>query len=207
MDVRKEEAAIRRRRLVDAAIEVVGEVGADRLTMEMVAERADTATRTVYNHFSTREQLFNEMNARLLEMYRTATALEMSATGEPSERLSQFVSIVFDNYERQGESLTTLLELHTDAIHQKISEMRQWRRRQLEEILRPGKDRLRLPLAQAVALAFVMTNHVSWRVLRHEIGLSQAKTVDTTITGLEAALFDLPHAKASPRRGRARAHG
>ena len=46
MDVRKEEAAIRRRRLVDAAIEVVGEVGADRLTMEMVAERADTATRT-----------------------------------------------------------------------------------------------------------------------------------------------------------------
>ena len=43
MDMRKEEAASRRRRLLDAAIEVVGEVGTERLTMEMVAERADAA--------------------------------------------------------------------------------------------------------------------------------------------------------------------
>src|SRR4051794_6644019 len=166
MEVRKEEAAVRRRRLVDAAIEVVGEVGADRLTMEMVAERADTATRTLYNHFSTREQLFAEMNARLLEMFRNAAMLDAATTGEPAERLRQFVSIFFDNYERQGESLTTLLALNDDTVRAQVSEIRRWRRQQLEEVLRPAKNQLRLPLAQAVAFAFVMTNHVSWRVLR-----------------------------------------
>ena len=207
MEVRKEEAAVRRRRLVDAAIEVVGEVGADRLTMEMVAERADTATRTLYNHFSTREQLFAEMNARLLEMFRNAAMLDCPTTGEPAERLRQFVSILFDNYERQGESLTTLLALNDDTVRAQVSEIRRWRRQQLEEVLRPAKNQLRLPLAQAVAFAFVMTNHVSWRVLREEIGLSQAKALETTITGLEAALFDLTRTKASPRRGRARGHG
>src|SRR5262245_38874564 len=126
MGVRSEEAAIRRRRLVDSAIEVVGDVGADRLTMEMVAERADTATRTLYNHFSTREQLFAEMNARLLELFRTAAVLELPATGEPADRLRQFVSILFDNYEHQGDSLTTLLELNDDAIRAQVSEMRSW---------------------------------------------------------------------------------
>jgi hypothetical protein len=45
------------------------------------------------------------------------------------------------------------------------------------------------PLRQAVALAFVLTNHISWRVLREEIGLSQATAIETTVTGLEAGLF------------------
>jgi AcrR family transcriptional regulator len=190
MDVRSEEAANRRRRLLDAAIAVVGEVGADRLTMEMVAERADTATRTLYNHFSSRDELFNEMNARLFDMFRTATALELPTEGEPPERLRQFVTILFGNYERQGQSLTTLVELKHEGIQAQLGEMRLWRRQQLEQILRPAKSALRLPLDQSVALAFVMTNHVTWRALRDEVGLGQAKTIETTVTGLEAALFD-----------------
>jgi len=207
MDVRKEEAALRRRRLIDAAIEVLGEVGADRLTMEMVAERADTATRTLYNYFSTREQLLAAMNARLLDLFRDAAVMDVTTTGEPQERLRQFVSIFLDNFERQGSSLTALLALDDDAVRAQISEIRRWRRQTLEEMLRPAKNRLRLPLAQAVAIAFVMTNHVTWRVLREEIGLSQAKAVETAITGLEAALFEPTPRKATARRGRARAHG
>ena len=39
MAIRSEEAALRRRRLIDATIEVLRDVGADRLTMDMVAER------------------------------------------------------------------------------------------------------------------------------------------------------------------------
>ena len=104
MDIRSEAAALRRRRLIDATVEVLAEVGADRLTMDMVAERADAATRTIYNYFPTRQDL-------------------LSAVG------------------------------------------------------------------QAVAFAFVMTNHVSWRVLREELALTQEQAVETTVTGIEAGLF------------------
>jgi AcrR family transcriptional regulator len=49
---------------------VLGEAGADRLTMEAVAKRADTATRTVYNHFSSRDELIAAALDQLLREYR-----------------------------------------------------------------------------------------------------------------------------------------
>ena len=72
MDTRAEETAARRRRLLDAAIEVLGEAGADRFTMEAVANRADAATRTLYNHFSSRDELIAAALHRLLQEYRDA---------------------------------------------------------------------------------------------------------------------------------------
>jgi hypothetical protein len=68
--------------------------------------------------------------------------------------------------------------------------VRTWRRERLTQILRPANKTLRLPLKRAVAFAFVATNHHSWRALREEVGLTQRQAIDTTITGLEAALFD-----------------
>src|SRR5580658_460871 len=111
MDTRSEAAALRRRRLIDATVEVLGEVGVDRLTMDMVAERADAATRTVYNHFSTRQELLAAVEAHLLQAFREALQLEIPEEGEATARLGQFVAVLFDMYERQGAALTTLLEL------------------------------------------------------------------------------------------------
>jgi AcrR family transcriptional regulator len=57
METRNEEGGLLRRRVMDAAFEVLGEVGAERLTMDMVARHSDAATRTVYNHFESRQEL------------------------------------------------------------------------------------------------------------------------------------------------------
>jgi AcrR family transcriptional regulator len=192
MEIRGEVAALRRRRLIDAAVEVLGEVGADRLTMDMVAERADAATRTVYNYFPTRQELLGAVQAHLLKAFRDTLQLDIPETGDPAERLRQFVASLYTMYERQGAALTTLLELDDPAIRAQVRDMRAWRRDRLEEILQPANGTLRLPLGQAVALAFVLTNHVSWRVLREETGLTQGKATETTVTGLEAGLFGRP---------------
>jgi hypothetical protein len=47
---------------------------------------------------------------------------------------------------------------------------------------------------------FACTDHVSWRVLREEIGLTQGQAVETTATGIEAGLF-----RVSVRRTRRKA--
>ena len=197
MDIRSEVAALRRRRLIEATVEVLGEVGADRLTMDMVAERADAATRTIYNYFPTRQDLLSAVQAELLQAFRDTLQLEIPETGEPAERLRQFVAVLFDMYEQQGAALTTLLEFDEPGIRAQVRDMRAWRRDRLEQILRSASDTLRLPIGQAVAFAFVMTNHVSWRVLREEIGLTQGQAVETTTTGIEAGLF-----RVSTRRTR-----
>jgi hypothetical protein len=47
-----------------------------------------------------------------------------------------------------------------------------------------------MPLAQAVAFVFVMTNHVTWTVFTDELRMSRSKAVATTVTGLESGLFN-----------------
>jgi len=204
MDIRSQVAALRRRRLIEATVEVLGEVGADRLTMDMVAERADAATRTIYNYFPTRQDLLSAVQAELLQAFRDTLQLDIPETGEPAERLRQFVAVLFDTYEQQGAALTTLLEFDEPGIRAQVRDMRAWRRDRLEQILRSASDALRLPIGQAVAFAFVMTNHVSWRVLREEIGLTQSQAVETTTTGIEAGLFRV---NARRTRGKAAARG
>jgi AcrR family transcriptional regulator len=189
METRSEEAALRRQRLIDATAQVLGEVGADRLTMDMVARRADTATRTVYNHFPTRQDLLAAVYADLLQTNRETVRLEVAETGEPAERLRQFVALVCDIYDRQGAVITTFIELDEPVIRAQVRDMRAWRRDSIEQILRPADGTLRLPLQQAVAYAFVLTTPQSWRSLREELGLTQQEAIDTIATGLDAGLF------------------
>src|SRR5580700_1156549 len=190
MEMRSEVAALRRRRLTEATVEVLREAGADRVTMDMVAQRADVATRTIYNYFPTRQDLLSAVQAEVLQAFRETPRLEIPETGEPAERLRQFVAVLFDMYEQQGAALTALLEFDEPDVRAQVREMRAWRRERLEEILRPASGTtLRLPVAQGVAFAFVMTNHASWRVLREDLALARQQAVETTATGIEAGLF------------------
>lgn len=195
MDARQQESAARRRRLLEAAIEVLGEVGTDRTTMEAVAERADTATRTLYNHFASRDELIAEAFGLLLSTYRDDFRLEVPDSGDASARLGRFIEMLYGIYATRGPSLTTLLGHRDDpAIDAEVREMRSWRRAELERILKPAKADLRVPLSHAVALAFVSTNHATWAALVEECSLTPAKAVTVTTDALRAALFGAPSA-------------
>jgi AcrR family transcriptional regulator len=190
MDTRNEEGALLRRRIMDAAFEVLGEVGAERLTMDMVATRADTATRTVYNHFGSRPELLSAVYEDLLRTNRDLVAHNIAETGEPAERLRQFVTQFYDIYQERGAAFAILIGLDDPAIRAHLRDIRAWRRERLTQILRPASMALRLPLKQAAAFAFVTTNHASWRALREEAGLSQRQAIQTATTVLNTALFD-----------------
>jgi AcrR family transcriptional regulator len=190
MDSRQEETAARRRRLLDAAISVLQQAGADRLTMEAVAERADTATRTLYNHFSSREELIAAALDLLLQQARDSLYLSPPDDGDPAERLRRFVGLVYDIYARQGDSLSTLLDHRDDPrTGPQITEMRQTRRGHLDDILQDPHATLLLPFPQAAALAFVLTSHETWKALVTESGLTQAAALAVVTTTLDTALF------------------
>ena len=180
----------RRRRLLDAAIQVLGEVGADRLTMEAVAERADAATRTLYNHFSSRDELIAAALDLLLQEARDSLYLDTPAEVDPAERLRQFVRLVYGIYGQQGDSLTTLLDHRGDPkIGPQVTMMRESRREHLEEILKDPQTKLVLPVPEAAAIAFVLTSHETWTALVKESGLSQLAALDLVTTTLDTVLF------------------
>jgi AcrR family transcriptional regulator len=190
MDSRQEQTAARRRSLLQAAIAVLSEVGTDRLTMEAVAERADTATRTVYNHFSSREELVAAALDLLLQEARDSLYLSPPAEGDPAQRLRLFVRLAYGIYDRQGDSLTTLLDHRDDPqIGPPIASMRKRRREHLEDILNDPHARLLLSVSQAAALAFVLTSHETWKALVKESGLPQPAALALTTTTLDTVLF------------------
>jgi AcrR family transcriptional regulator len=190
MDSRQEETAARRRRLLEAAIKVLQEVGADRLTMEAVAERADTATRTLYNHFSSRDELIAAALDLLLTEARDSLYLSPPAAGDPAERLRLFGRLVYDVYGRQGDSLATLLDHQDDPqVGPQVTLMRQARREHLEDILQDPQAKLLLAVPPAVALAFVLTSHETWKALVTESGLTQPAALALATATLDAALF------------------
>ena len=68
----QERSAARIDALLDAAAEVVDEIGFDRLTTAMVAERADASIGTVYRYFPDRIVLLQALRDRALQRYRGA---------------------------------------------------------------------------------------------------------------------------------------
>lgn len=57
------------------------------LRLEEVAERADVAVRTLYNHFGSREGLLLSLAERALNAVEPSVLAALSASGEPRERV------------------------------------------------------------------------------------------------------------------------
>lgn len=68
----QERSAARVDALLDAAAEVVDEIGFDRLTTAMVAERADASIGTVYRYFPDRIALLQGLRERAIARFRVA---------------------------------------------------------------------------------------------------------------------------------------
>ncbi|MFC0388139.1 TetR/AcrR family transcriptional regulator [Muricoccus vinaceus] len=75
--------AERRRQLLDTALLIVREEGADRLTLGHLAERAGISKPVVYDHFNTRSQLLIELY-RWIDVERVNTFQEAMTAGKRS---------------------------------------------------------------------------------------------------------------------------
>lgn len=73
----QERSAARIDALLDAAADVVDEVGFDRLTTAMVAERASASIGTVYRYFPDRIVLLQALRERAIGRYRAAVAVSI----------------------------------------------------------------------------------------------------------------------------------
>ena len=64
---KKSRAAIKRDSILEAAIRAFRDVGYECTSMDRIAELAGASKRTVYNHFPSKEALFQAVVARLFD--------------------------------------------------------------------------------------------------------------------------------------------
>ena len=191
MDTRTQHTEATRARLLDSVTEVLAEKGIEGLTMQAVAEHADTAVRTVYNHFATKEALVVEAFERLAQDVM-AIAGTLHGPGTPMERLLQFVDDIYDVFEAQGPGAGAVLNVAgIEAFEARLKEVRSWRRGELTTVLKQAqKDgSLTMALKPALALAFLFTAYAMWHSLVIDSGLTLAVAKHLAKQTLTATIF------------------
>ncbi|MEJ6770681.1 MAG: TetR/AcrR family transcriptional regulator [Paracoccaceae bacterium] len=101
MAIRDEIAALKRSRIITAAVDLFYENGYDKTTLEAVAERLGVTKPFLYSHFSSKADLLADICARGISASLEAMESVKTLDVTPTERLTllgqRFVTAVLDN--------------------------------------------------------------------------------------------------------------
>ncbi len=124
---RKErEKQLRRKEILAAAVEVFADKGFEHATLDEIAEAAEFGKGTIYNYFSSKEELFltllEEGQAALKEMLRE----RIEKCHNPLEKITAYVEVSFDFLQKREKHFRIIaLEMHHPSsilgeLHQRM---------------------------------------------------------------------------------------
>lgn len=100
-----------RSRIYNAARDLFAKQGFDGTTVDEIAELADVAPATFFNHFHSKQALLGLMTAEVVEHLHAMTVESLERPGSPLERLRAFVArAAHDISENRRSARETLLE-------------------------------------------------------------------------------------------------
>ena len=200
MQTRQRASEEARTRIFEATLDALVASGGQQVTMQEIAERADVALRTLYNHFSNRDDLltaaFNHHTAQ------TRAAIEALGLPDaaPEHQLQHIVEAYYARYEQMGPRLTVLLaQQDAPELAEQIRAIRRWRRTLLNGVVERARldGRLAVSASAALALAYTLTSHAGWQTLLDAVDGDTAAAAQTATEALTSALF---HRQPGARR-------
>jgi AcrR family transcriptional regulator len=192
-----------RRRILDAALEELVATDGGSITLQAVADRADLALRTLYNHFPSRDALLSAAFQHHAAQSRAAVEAVSLPDADANEQLRHAIDAYYARYAAMGPRLTALLSVRGfPELDEQIRAIRAWRRGVLRKIIRRARraGTLTVPETTAVALAYTMTSHATWQTLAAELDATRPDPAKAAADILCAALFG-PTSGPADRRG------
>ena len=92
-------SAQKRQAVINAALAEFKDKGFVGASMDAIAERAQVSKRTVYNHFASKELLFNEVTSSFWVRSKQAASLQFDASRTVGDQLLQIARSVWDVYQ------------------------------------------------------------------------------------------------------------
>src|SRR5690348_12679 len=77
-----------RQALIDAAVRLIAEGRGDRASIQEITEEADIGFGSFYNHFDSKEQLFQTASAEVLEQWGQLIDQATAGITDPAERFA-----------------------------------------------------------------------------------------------------------------------
>jgi len=159
-----------REEILNAAVAETEDRASVTVSLADVAARSGVTIRTVLRHFGSREALFDAVFERLRE-----DVLEEREA--PIGDVNSAVRVIVDHYEKRGSHVLRLLE--EERSDPRIGAQvdlgrrmhRDWVKTTFAPQLAKAQDR-----AALVDLLIVATDVYTWKLLRHDFGLSRTRT-------------------------------
>jgi AcrR family transcriptional regulator len=181
--IKDEVAALKRERIVSAAVELFYERGYEHTTLEAVAERLGVTKPFIYAHFKSKTELLAEICGRGIGSSLRAIDGVLAMKGTATEKLrmlgQRFVASVLENqkpigiFTREEKSLTP-------RDFKRISEMRRSFDAKLTGLLNAGIKRGEFRMADPAVATLAIGGIVSWTYVwyRRNGRLSAAKLAE-----------------------------
>lgn len=185
---RDEAMAETRQRIVDATIALHAEQGSSRTTYAMIAERANVAIPTVYNHFPALSDLFGACIGETTSRAPAVGRKTLVGTSDPAQRLAALVPALFARY----RFLSPWLRWSQHEAHL-IPELGAFHSRFREQHLQLIRDALASvgggrAAAAAMALVEVLTQYSSWETLTQDHGFSDDQAAAAVLNALRSVI-------------------
>ncbi|TDD51820.1 TetR/AcrR family transcriptional regulator [Nonomuraea terrae] len=184
-----------RQRLMTAAMDLVMETGGANVPMTAIAERADVSVRTAYNHFASVDALLTAAMAAINEQFASLAPAPVTDHRSPEGALREFVRRWFQEMARQEDRLAALVMIRdAPELERALTTAREIRLERVRSVLAIAQEsgRLRAPLDEAAAVAFVQTSYQSWVALVRQLGLSSEEAADLVSRSVAAFAFHHP---------------
>lgn len=114
--VREESRAVYRQAILEAAVRVFGSTGFRDAKIADIASEAGVATGTLYNYFSSKEEIFQSILEDGREQMR-ARVSECEAIAEPLERVRALLRMLLEFLEEHGALFAIYVQLGTTERH------------------------------------------------------------------------------------------
>lgn len=122
---RAEQQEETRRRIVEAAVDLHGELGPARTTMSAVAERAGVQRNTLYRHFPDERALLHACSAHHVAEHPMPDPVAWYAIEDPTERCRQGLGEVYAFWESTAEMTANIVrDAEVHPLVKEVSELR-----------------------------------------------------------------------------------
>lgn len=118
---KQRERQIRKEEILDAARQVFSQRGFEKATLEEIAEIAEYGKGTIYNYFSSKEDLFVSVIIRGIHRFRTFVEKAIEGRQTPRDKLEAYIDASFEFFE-QHRQLFSILQTERNKLAQSLND-------------------------------------------------------------------------------------